>query len=123
MEPRVLFSGSFTPRSLLLSASPGEGPALRRSLFLGFESEPTLVSRCGGGTVQASLRAHQYSEWLDGLSQRAAAIYSEAFIQWHPLFPATPSRPVWRCPRRPALALYVSDPSDTNPAHMATGFS
>ena len=108
-EPRVLFSGSFTPRSLLLLRRQVKERLRALAPFLSFESEPYLV------TVELRDRPghrpgqHQY--WmLDGFTTSRSYPYSEANPGGIRYF-RNPVKVVVDA-HDGRLWLYVSDPSD-----------
>ena len=76
-EPRVLFSGSFTPRSLLLLRRQVKERLRALAPFLGFESEPYLVTVELKDSPGHRPGQHQY--WmLDGFTTSRSYPYSEA---------------------------------------------
>jgi uncharacterized membrane protein (UPF0182 family) len=76
-EPRVLFSGSFTPRSLLLLRRQVKERLRALAPFLGFESEPYLVTAELKDSPGHRPGQHQY--WmLDGFTTSRSYPYSEA---------------------------------------------
>ena len=76
-EPRVLFSGSFTPRSLLLLRRQVKERLRALAPFLGFESEPYLVTVELKDSPGNRPGQHQY--WmLDGFTTSRSYPYSEA---------------------------------------------
>ncbi|APD47272.1 MULTISPECIES: UPF0182 family protein [Synechococcaceae] len=108
-EPRVLFSGSFTPRSLLLLRRPVKDRLEALAPFLGFESEPYLVTVAVGDSPGFRSEQHQY--WmLDGFTTSRSYPYSEANANGIRYF-RNPVKAVVDA-HDGRLWLYVSDPSD-----------
>ncbi len=108
-EPRVLFTGSFTPDSLLLLRRQVNQRLQTLAPFLSFESEPYLVTARIGAV--AGYRSEQHQYWLlDGFTKSRSYPYSD------------PNPAGLRYFRNPVKAvvdahdgrlwLYVSDPSD-----------
>lgn len=108
-EPRVLFTGSFTPDSLLLLRRQVNQRLETLAPFLKFESEPYLVTARVGSVAGYRREQHQY--WLlDGFTKSRSYPYSD------------PNPAGLRYFRNPVKAvvdahdgrlwLYVSDPSD-----------
>jgi len=99
----LLFSGS-SPRSLLLllEARRGEGRGWALAPFLGFESEPYLVTVAVGDSP--GFARHIILDVRMGFTNDAAIPYSEANAQWHPLFPHR-RQGQGRCPRRPLWSM------------------
>ncbi len=108
-EPRVLFTGSFTPASRLLLRRQVNQRLQTLAPFLSFESEPYLVTARVG--VVAGYRSEQHQYWLlDGFTKSRSYPYSD------------PNPAGLRYFRNPVKAvvdandgrlwLYVSDPSD-----------
>ena len=108
-EPRVLFTGSLTPRSLLLLRRQVNQRLEALAPFLHFESEPYLVTARIGSMQGFRSEQHQY--WLlDGFTNSRSYPYSD------------PNPSGLRYFRNPVKAvvdahdgrvwLYVSDPSD-----------
>jgi len=108
-EPRVLFTGSLTPRSLLLLRRQVNQRLEALAPFLNFESEPYLVTARLGAAPGYRPEQHQY--WLlDGFTNSRSYPYSD------------PNPKGIRYFRNPVKAvvdahdgrvrLYVSDPSD-----------
>jgi uncharacterized membrane protein (UPF0182 family) len=108
-EPRVLFTGSFTPDSLLLLRRQVNKRLETLAPFLKFESEPYLVTARVGSVAGYRRGQHQY--WLlDGFTKSRSYPYSD------------PNPAGLRYFRNPVKAvvdahdgrlwLYVSDPTD-----------
>ena len=108
-EPRVLFTGSLTPRSLLLLRRQVNQRLEALAPFLHFESEPYLVTARVGAVQGYRSEQHQY--WLlDGFTNSRSYPYSD------------PNPAGLRYFRNPVKAvvdahdgrvwLYVSDPAD-----------
>ena len=108
-EPRVLFTGAITPRSLLLIRRQVNQRLAALAPFLQFESEPYLVTARIKGTPGYRREQHQY--WLlDGFTSSRSYPYSD------------PNPGGLRYFRNPVKAvvdahdgrlwLYVSDPAD-----------
>jgi len=108
-EPRILFTGSLTPRSLLLLRRQVNQRLEALAPFLNFESEPYLVTARLGAETGYRPEQHQY--WLlDGFTNSRSYPYSD------------PNPKGIRYFRNPVKAvvdahdgrvrLYVSDPSD-----------
>ena len=108
-EPRILFTGSLTPRSLLLLRRQVNQRLEALAPFLNFESEPYLVTARVGRVPGYRSEQHQY--WLlDGFTNSRSYPYSD------------PNPAGLRYFRNPVKAvvdahdgrvhLYVSDPSD-----------
>lgn len=108
-EPRVLFTGSLTSRSLLLLRRQVNQRLEALAPFLDFESEPYLVTARVGNSAGYRREQHQY--WLlDGFTTSRSYPYSD------------PNPSGLRYFRNPVKAvvdahdgrvwLYVSDPSD-----------
>ncbi|MEB3165258.1 MAG: UPF0182 family protein [Cyanobacteriota bacterium] len=76
MEPRVLFSGSFTPRSLLLLRRQVNQRLKTLAPFLHFESEPYLVT--ARVSARDGYRTDQHQYWmLDGFTISRSYPYSD----------------------------------------------
>jgi uncharacterized membrane protein (UPF0182 family) len=75
-EPRILFTGSFTPRSLLLLRRQVNKRLEALAPFLSFESQPYLVTaRVQGGK---GFRPEQHQYWLlDGFTTSRSYPYSD----------------------------------------------
>jgi uncharacterized membrane protein (UPF0182 family) len=108
-EPRILFTGSFTSRSLLLLRRQVNQRLEALAPFLAFESQPYLVSARVPATAGYRPEQHQY--WmLDGFTTSRSYPYSD------------PNSAGIRYFRNPVKAvvdahdgrlwLYISDPSD-----------
>jgi uncharacterized protein len=108
-EPRVLFSGSFTPRSLLLLRRQVKQRLQVLAPFLAFESEPYLVTADLKDSPGHRREQHQY--WmLDGFTTSRSYPYSEANANGIRYF-RNPVKAVVDA-HDGRLWLYVSDPSD-----------
>ena len=108
-EPRLLFTGSITPRSLLLIRRQVNQRLAALAPFLHFESEPYLVTARVGAAPGYRPGQHQY--WmLDGFTNSSSYPYSD------------PNPAGLRYFRNPVKAvvdahdgrlwLYISDPND-----------
>ena len=108
-EPRVLFSGSFTPRSLLLLRRQVKERLRALAPFLGFESEPYLVTVELKDSPGHRPGQHQY--WmLDGFTTSRSYPYSEAHANGIRYF-RNPVKAVVDA-HDGRVWLYVSDASD-----------
>ncbi|MCT0199675.1 UPF0182 family protein [Synechococcus sp. CS-1325] len=108
-EPRVLFSGSFTPRSLLLIRRQVKERLRALAPFLSFESEPYLVTVDLKTSPGHRPGQHQY--WmLDGFTTSRSYPYSEANASGI-RYLRNPVKAVVDA-HDGRLWLYVSDPSD-----------
>ena len=108
-EPRVLFTGSFTPRSLLLLRRQVNQRLEALAPFLHFESEPYLVTARVGPHEGYRQDQHQY--WLlDGFTNSRSYPYSDPNPQGLRYF-RNPVKAVVDA-HDGRLWLYVSDPSD-----------
>ena len=108
-EPRVLFTGSFTPRSLLLLRRQVNQRLEALAPFLHFESEPYLVTARVGRHEGYRQDQHQY--WfLDGFTNSRSYPYSDPNPQGLRYF-RNPVKAVVDA-HDGRLWLYVSDPSD-----------
>lgn len=108
-EPRVLFTGSFTPKSLLLLRRQVSQRLKAVAPFLHFESEPYLVTARVG--IQAGYRPDQHQYWLlDGFTNSRSYPYSDPNPQGLRYF-RNPVKAVVDA-HDGRLWFYVSDPSD-----------
>jgi uncharacterized membrane protein (UPF0182 family) len=108
-EPRVLFTGSFTPRSLLLLRRQVNQRLETLAPFLHFESEPYLVTARVG--AHEGYREDQHQYWmLDGFTNSRSYPYSDPNPQGIRYF-RNPVKAVVDA-HDGRLWLYVSDPSD-----------
>ena len=108
-EPRVLFSGSFTSRSLLLVRRQVKERLRTLAPFLAFESEPYLVTVALQDSPGHRRGQHQY--WMiDGFTTSRSYPYSEANANGIRYF-RNPVKAVVDA-HDGRLWLYVSDPSD-----------
>jgi hypothetical protein len=108
-EPRLLFSGSFTSRSLLLLRRQVNKRLQALAPFLAFESQPYLVTARVEGSSGYRPEQHQY--WmLDGFTTSRSYPYSDPNPQGIRYF-RNPVKAVVDA-HDGRLWLYVSDPSD-----------
>ena len=108
-EPRVLFTGSFTPKSLLLLRRQVSQRLKAVAPFLHFESEPYLVTARVG--IHAGYRPDQHQYWLlDGFTNSRSYPYSDPNPQGLRYF-RNPVKAVVDA-HDGRLWFYVSDPSD-----------
>jgi len=109
LEPRVLFTGSFTPRSLLLLRRQVNQRLETLAPFLHFESEPYLVTARVG--AREGYRENQHQYWmLDGFTNSRSYPYSDPNPQGIRYF-RNPVKAVVDA-HDGRLWLYVNDPSD-----------
>lgn len=108
-EPRLLFTGSLTPRSLLLLRRQVNKRLQALAPFLSFESQPYLVTaRVTGGR---GFRPEQHQYWLlDGFTTSRSYPYSDPNPQGLRYF-RNPVKAVVDA-HDGRLWLYVSDPED-----------
>ncbi len=108
-EPRVLFTGSFTPESLLLLRRQVSQRLKAVAPFLYFESEPYLVTARVG--THPGYRPDQHQYWLlDGFTNSRSYPYSDPNPQGLRYF-RNPVKAVVDA-HDGRLWFYVSDPSD-----------
>jgi uncharacterized membrane protein (UPF0182 family) len=108
-EPRLLFTGSLTPRSMLLLRRQVNKRLQALAPFLSFESQPYLVTaRVTGGH---GFRSEQHQYWLlDGFTTSRSYPYSDPNPQGLRYF-RNPVKAVVDA-HDGRLWLYVSDPED-----------
>ncbi|MCP9840366.1 UPF0182 family protein [Synechococcus sp. J7-Johnson] len=108
-EPRMLFSGSFTPDSLLLIRRQVNERLEALAPFLHFEAEPYLVTARVEGSPGFEPSQHQY--WmLDGFTTSRSYPYSDANAKGIRYF-RNPVKAVVDA-HDGRLWLYVNDPTD-----------
>jgi hypothetical protein len=108
-EPRILFTGSFTPRSLLLLRRQVNQRLKALAPFLAFESQPYLVTARVEGDPGYRPEQHQY--WmLDGFTTSRSYPYSDPNPEGIRYF-RNPVKVVVDA-HDGRLWLYVADPSD-----------